>query len=262
MGRVRGQQTAMAESTITVSERLVAAVCAARKRRGWTREDLAHYSGVSWSAITQIEARRRTDVRISTLVAIADALDMSIDYLMGRQPGPALRHCAGLFNNDDELAAGTRAFVNNDAATEKALLVLANGNSRSIIKRVVADDHLDYSEVTNWDDEPTGVHRRLLDFARKAQRSAIPWAGVIVQIHWENYSRAQIEAWRRYDALLNLTFAAHPVDILCLYDGRNVTKPVMETAGRTHPEVFEGGAVRPSASYVEPEEFVTFGAAG
>ncbi|MCU1676331.1 MAG: sensor protein [Frankiales bacterium] len=56
----------------------------ARMRRGWTREDLAHHSGVSYGAIAQIEAGRRTDVRLRSLVALADALDVSVDALLAR----------------------------------------------------------------------------------------------------------------------------------------------------------------------------------
>src|SRR5688572_21886214 len=56
---------------------------AARGRLGWSRETLAHHSGVSWSAITQIESGRRRDVRSSSLAALADALGVSVDYLIG-----------------------------------------------------------------------------------------------------------------------------------------------------------------------------------
>ncbi|MDQ1715383.1 MAG: Helix-turn-helix domain, partial [Frankiaceae bacterium] len=58
----------------------------ARLRLGWTREDLAHHSGVSYGAIVQIEAGRRTDVRLRSLVALAEALDVSVDALIGRWP--------------------------------------------------------------------------------------------------------------------------------------------------------------------------------
>ena len=53
---------------------------AARTRLGWTRETLAHHSGISWSAISQIESGRRRDVRLGTLSALAEALGVSVDY--------------------------------------------------------------------------------------------------------------------------------------------------------------------------------------
>ena len=57
------------------------ALRAARARAGWSRETLAHHSGVSWSAIAQIESGRRRDVRLSSLSALADALGVSVDEL-------------------------------------------------------------------------------------------------------------------------------------------------------------------------------------
>jgi len=62
--------------------RVAAAVRAARLRRGWSRETLAHESGLSFAAITQIETGRRTELRVSSLVALADALGVSVDYLV------------------------------------------------------------------------------------------------------------------------------------------------------------------------------------
>src|SRR3977135_4205548 len=57
---------------------------AARERVGMTREALAYHSGVSWAAIAQIESGRRKDVRLSSLTALADALGVSVDYLLGK----------------------------------------------------------------------------------------------------------------------------------------------------------------------------------
>ena len=63
---------------------IAAALRRAREDRGWSREDLAHHSGVSYGAIAQIETGRRTDVRLRSLVALADALGVSVDALLGR----------------------------------------------------------------------------------------------------------------------------------------------------------------------------------
>jgi DNA-binding Xre family transcriptional regulator len=57
-----------------------------RERRGWSREDLALQSGVSAAAIAQLETGRRVDVRLRSLVALADALGVSLDELAGRPP--------------------------------------------------------------------------------------------------------------------------------------------------------------------------------
>ena len=56
------------------ASRIAATLKTARDRLGWSREALAYHSGVSWSAISQIESGRRKDVRLTSLSALADAL--------------------------------------------------------------------------------------------------------------------------------------------------------------------------------------------
>jgi DNA-binding Xre family transcriptional regulator len=63
---------------------IAAALRRMREQRGWTREDLALQSGVSAAAIAQIETGRRSDVRLRSLVALAEALGVSLDELAGR----------------------------------------------------------------------------------------------------------------------------------------------------------------------------------
>src|SRR5258708_25386402 len=66
-----------------VTSRIGESLKTARARLGWSRVALAFHSGVSWSAIAQIESVRRQDVRLSRLAALADALGASLDYLPG-----------------------------------------------------------------------------------------------------------------------------------------------------------------------------------
>jgi DNA-binding XRE family transcriptional regulator len=63
---------------------IAAALRRTREQRGWSREELALHSGVSYGAIAQIESGRRVDVRLKSLVALADALGVSLDELAGR----------------------------------------------------------------------------------------------------------------------------------------------------------------------------------
>ncbi|MGD0195929.1 MAG: helix-turn-helix transcriptional regulator, partial [Candidatus Dormibacteria bacterium] len=65
-----------------MASRLALSLQSARERRGWSRETLAHRSGLSWAAIAQIESGRRREVRASTLLALSSALGVSVDYLL------------------------------------------------------------------------------------------------------------------------------------------------------------------------------------
>jgi transcriptional regulator with XRE-family HTH domain len=254
-----GDAGQMPEDTVSAGQRLVGAVRAARQRKGWTRENLAHHSGLSWSAITQIETGRRTDIRVSTLVALADALDLSIDYLLARQPSPALHHYAGVFDSDEQLADATRAFVGDGPDADGALLVVASDASREVIKGVLGERPNDFWDANEWYDTPADANRRYLAFTRAAHLSGATWIGIIGQPVWEGRRPAEVAAWTRYESLLNLTFGTWPVNIMCLYDGRSAKKTVLEGARCTHPELIVGGTVERSLTYAEPEEYVTTG---
>jgi transcriptional regulator with XRE-family HTH domain len=57
----------------------------ARIRHRITQVRLAEQIGISTTALSQIENGETTDPRMSTLIALADALQVSMDYLAGRK---------------------------------------------------------------------------------------------------------------------------------------------------------------------------------
>jgi len=54
----------------------------ARLARGWTQEELAHRTGLASVQISRIERGKR-EVRITTLLRLVEALDVSADQLLG-----------------------------------------------------------------------------------------------------------------------------------------------------------------------------------
>lgn len=56
-----------------------------REERGWRREDLASRSRVGYATLERIELRGG-GCRVDNLIRIADALNLSIDELLGRRP--------------------------------------------------------------------------------------------------------------------------------------------------------------------------------
>lgn len=62
-------------------ERLGQNVRAARKARGWTQEELAHQTGLTSVQVSRIERGRR-EIRVTTLLKLMDALDVSADDLL------------------------------------------------------------------------------------------------------------------------------------------------------------------------------------
>jgi len=63
-----------------------------RKARGWcglSQAALARRIGVSTTTMNKIEGGDTPDPRASRIAAMADALDVSTDYLLGRTTAPA-----------------------------------------------------------------------------------------------------------------------------------------------------------------------------
>jgi transcriptional regulator with XRE-family HTH domain len=59
-----------------------------REEAGLTQRELAERAEVSLSIVFQIEQGAKKDPRISTLVALAEALGVSVDELVGRETEP------------------------------------------------------------------------------------------------------------------------------------------------------------------------------
>ena len=59
------------------------AIAQAREDRGWSQEDLARHTGLQPSAISHFETGTRRP-SFGNLLKLADALEISVDQLMGR----------------------------------------------------------------------------------------------------------------------------------------------------------------------------------
>jgi transcriptional regulator with XRE-family HTH domain len=55
-----------------------------RKKAGWSQQKLAEKAGLSYNTITKIEQGAATMPTIQTIIKIADAFQISLDALVGR----------------------------------------------------------------------------------------------------------------------------------------------------------------------------------
>lgn len=53
-----------------------------RKARGWGQRQLAKEAGIAHTVISRLEAGTQHDVRLSILMAVADALNVSVESLL------------------------------------------------------------------------------------------------------------------------------------------------------------------------------------
>ena len=242
-----------------MSSRIGERLQAARARLGWTREALAYHSGVSWSAVAQIESGRRKDVRLSTLSALASALEVSVDYLIGSARAPQLfEHRMLTYGSDDEFTAAAIPFLTDGIDQSHCLLVVATEAKIELLREGLDDrsEHVDFADWAEWHRSPKEAMRRYGAFVTQKYEEGAVWIRVVAEAGWASHTDAEIAAWTRYESLVNLAFASSPVTIVCTYDERSFPEVVVADARRTHPELAQVSGSAASPLYREPREFL------
>ena len=56
-----------------------------REKKGWTQQDLAYHTKLSYNTISKIEQGASQKPIMQTLIKLADALNVSLDDLVGRK---------------------------------------------------------------------------------------------------------------------------------------------------------------------------------
>jgi transcriptional regulator with XRE-family HTH domain len=243
------------------SSRIGESLRSARTRVGWGREELAYHSGVSWSAIAQIESGRRRDVRLSSLSALADALGVTVDYLIGSgaaiAPKP-LDHRVLPYASDEEFLAAAIPFLAEGVDRSDGVLAVTTTARAGLLRDTLGDgsEHVEFADSMDWYGSPKAASDGYRAFVQQKFEAGAGWVRIVGEPVWSGRSEAEITAWTRYESLLNLTFASLPATIMCPYDTRSLPMGIVEDATRTHPQVARGSEAIPSPSYLDAEEFL------
>jgi transcriptional regulator with XRE-family HTH domain len=232
----------------------------ARARLGWSREALAFHSGVSWSAIAQIESGRRKDVRLSSLSALADALGVTIDYLVGSTAALSshlFEHRLLTYASDEEYVEGTVPFITEGLEQSHAHLVVATPPQIALLRETLDDqaERVEFADSARWYHSLAGALNRYRSYVKEKVEAGASWIRVVGDPVWAARSEAETAAWFRYESLVNLAFAAAPATIVCAYDTSTFPEEIIEVARHTHP-VDHGGVLTESATYRETEDFL------
>jgi hypothetical protein len=212
---------------------------------------------VSWSAIAQIETGRRKDVRLSSVSAMATALGVSIDALIGVSPWVPPRlldHRVLLYDSDDAFLAGASPFLTGGVRRSERVLAVIIDAHTALLKGALGAEarEVQFADASDWYRTPlTAVanYRRFLG-AHGHSAGLCILAEVECRGEWSPPER---RAWTRYESLFNMTFAGVPATIICAYDTRTLDHRLADVR-RTHPVLqLADGTVVVSDSYLEPE---------
>lgn len=233
----------------------------ARERSGWSRETLAHHSGVSWSAIAQIESGRRKDARSSTLSALAKALGVSVDYLIGSATVTAprlLEHRLLTYGSDEEYLAAAIPFLAEGVDRSDPLLVVTTREHAQLVRDKLSEraDRVEFADSAEWYRSPATAMHGYLTFVNEQLDAGAAWMRVVAEIAPESRSDAEIPAWARYESFVNIAFASTPATVVCAYDDRTWPEDALVGARRTHPQVVDGADATANRDYRGPEDFL------
>ena len=239
--------------------RIGASLKAARERLGWSREALAYHSGVSWSAIAQIETGRRKDVRLSSLAALAEALGVSVDHLIGTRPSPdLLEHRLLTYTSEDEFI--TNAAPHLVAGVEQAhgVLAVTTPQVTCALRDTLVDhrERIAFADWADWYQSPHEALQRYVAFLDEQSNAGALWITVVAEAGWSGQSEAHIDAWTRYESLVNLAFASSPATVVCTYDERMHSPEAIAAAFQTHPEILHREVAVTSEAYRTPADFL------
>jgi transcriptional regulator with XRE-family HTH domain len=243
------------------SSRIGGALRTARARAGWSRETLAHHSGISWSAIAQIEAGRRKDVRLTSLSALAGALGVSVDYLIGTATTitPQLfQHRAVTYGADDDFLAAAAPFLTEGVERSHCVLAVLTPPKAALLRESLGggSEHVEFTDWEEWYRSPRHALDRYAAFVTQKFNAGAVWIRVVAEAAWAGDTATELATWARYESLVNLTFASSPATILCTYDERSFPAEAIADARRTHPELTDGEEATPSPTYREPEDYL------
>jgi transcriptional regulator with XRE-family HTH domain len=237
-----------------VSSRLVGA----RRRAGWSREALAYHSGVSWSAIAQIESGRRGSPRPQTLVALARALKVTVEYLVGDGLLPIMvAHRAVLYGSDEEFVDAVAPFVSEGVERSEPVLVVTSARNRELLRRAIRPGRkVRFGDHVKWYGSPLSAIAAYRAFLKERIEAGASWIRIAGEPVWPSASKRDVDPWVTYESMFNLIFEVWPLTVICLYDTRSADAAIVRVARQTHPYLVEGTRLDRNEAYVEPEKFV------
>jgi transcriptional regulator with XRE-family HTH domain len=239
----------MAEHTkATLAQRLRAA----RLRRGLSREELAHAAGMSYGAIVQVESGRRTDNKISTVIALADALEVPLDYLLGRRENlhPFLDHQMLPYASDEEFLAAAVPFLEAGVAAGEPVLAVTSSRNIRLLRAAMDMSTITSAKATTWYRSPPAALAGYQQFVSNQIDDGRHWVRILGEPNWSENTPGEIRAWTRYEALLTIAFADMAATIVCPYDLRQVeSSKCVRAARETHPFMLTGAEIAPNPDF-------------
>lgn len=167
-------------------------------------------------------------------------------------------HQALLYASTDEFLSATVPFIQSGLAKSEPVFVVTDPRKLTLLRDTLEDaaSRVSFEDNASWYDLPA----RALSAAHRAywERQRIEGGPirVIGEPVWSGRSDVQIREWKRFESLVNVTYAGFPILALCPYDAHALPASVLADAYRTHPALSNGSKSQPNPKFVDPRTFV------
>ena len=222
-----------------------------------SRRESAWVGAARLSLITRVSAGlrsprsksgRRKEVRVSSLRALASALGVSVDYLVGGAATVSpelLRHPVLVYGSDDEYLASSIPFLVEGITRSDCVLAVTGRRCMGLLRDALGENatHVEFFDSSEWYVSLRGAASGYRSFMKEQFERGAPWIRIIGEPVWTGRSEAEFAEWFRYESMINLSFASSPATIVCTYDARSVPDTVLDSARRAHPQLAAAGDV-------------------
>ena len=169
-------------------------------------------------------------------------------------------HQALSYASDDAFLSGTAGFVRDGLAADDVVLAVVASRNITLLRDALgsAARDVDFVDALDWYHYPSRTLGKYHDYCTAREEGGARRIRVIGEPVWTGRTAVETREWIRYESVVNAAFADSGLWIVCPYDARVLPAHVLDTVGRTHPEVTSGAAApEPTGRYADPADFYT-----
>jgi anti-sigma regulatory factor (Ser/Thr protein kinase) len=167
-----------------------------------------------------------------------------------------VRHGLLLYDNDDVMVGKIAPFLREGLTAGESVIVIVDSCKRELLMDALAADGsaVSYVDRDSFYTRPEDALARYDARLRKLVREGAGAVRVFAELPCCD-GGTDVDAWIRYEAVVNRALAHHPLWVVCGYDAREQPGTLMESALETHQEVL-ADQWGPSSGYRPPEAVV------
>jgi len=167
----------------------------------------------------------------------------------GRGGEGLFRHDLVLHGGGAQLTAAVRSYFES-AGAQVPVLAVVTPETWAVIREVLpVDAAVQIEDAGVLSRNPARVIPTILSFVHAVHAPL----RVVTEQWWDERSLVERAELARHEALSNLAFSGHDIELVCLYDTRRISPQIVDDALRTHQRLVGPGGLADNARYTEPQ---------